>query len=97
MGRENRHVLGTAASSESYHGAVGMGASGNRATVECYAGYCGDETPRALRWGEDRLGVSEVRERWLTPDHRWFRLLLENGQELVVRQDVASLGWEVVT
>jgi hypothetical protein len=75
---------------------LGMAASHDSAIVECYAGYRGEETPRALRWGDRRVGVAEVRERWLTPDHRWFRLLLENGQERTVRQDVTSLRWEIV-
>ena len=42
--------------------------------VECHAGYRGGETPRALRLGERRIAVVEVLDRWLAPDHRYFKL-----------------------
>jgi hypothetical protein len=35
--------------------------------VECYAGYRGEETPRALVIGEGRITVIEILDRWLAP------------------------------
>ena len=63
--------------------------------VECYAGYKGDETPRALVVGGRRLGVREVIDRWLAPDHAYFKVRCENDAVFIVRHDLDSLAWEV--
>ena len=42
--------------------------------VECYAGYRGEETPRALFFGARRLEVVEIIDRWLSPEHLYFKL-----------------------
>lgn len=43
--------------------------------VECYAGDKGALTPRALCIGERRVLVTEVLDQWLSPDHRYFKLV----------------------
>jgi hypothetical protein len=63
--------------------------------VECYAGYRGEETPRAIRLGERRVEVLEVLDRWLAPDHRYFKLRGNDGATYIVRHDVASNEWEL--
>ncbi len=68
-----------------------------RLRVECYAGYRGDETPRRLVVAERPLEVLEVVDRWLGPDHRYFKLRVEGGATFVVRQDLDSGEWEVAT
>lgn len=70
-----------------------MGASKLR--VECYAGHRGEETPRALVIGERRVGVVEVLDRWLAPDHRYFRVMGDDGDLYIVRQDTLSGVWEL--
>ena len=39
--------------------------------AECYAGYRGDEELRGFTLGERRLGVVEILDRWLAPNHRF--------------------------
>ena len=63
--------------------------------VECYAGYRGEETPRALVIGDGRVVVDEILDRWLAPDHRYFKLKGDDGDVYLVRQDTASGGWEL--
>ena len=68
-----------------------------RVRVECYAGYRGDETPRRLVVADRPLEVVEVVDRWLGPDHRYFKLRVESGATWVVRQDLDSGAWEVAS
>jgi hypothetical protein len=63
--------------------------------VECHAGYRGDEEPRAFTLGERRFAVVEIVDRWLAPDHRYFRVKADDGRVLVLRQDAASGDWEL--
>ena len=60
--------------------------------VECYAGYKGEETPRVLVLGERRI-AADVVDRWLAPDHRYFKIRGDDGDIYIVRQDVASGEW----
>ena len=64
-------------------------------SVECYAGYKGEETPRALAIGERRIGVDALIDRWLAPDHRYFKLKGEDGHTYIVRHDVGNDRWEL--
>lgn len=63
--------------------------------VECYAGYRGEETPRAFFLGDRRIDVVEVRDCWLAPDHRYFKIEGDDGGLYILRQDVASGKWEL--
>lgn len=63
--------------------------------VECYAGHRGDETPRVLLFGDRRVQVAEVLDRWLAPDHRYFKLRADDGHVYIVRHDVGSQVWEM--
>jgi len=63
--------------------------------VECYAGYRGDEEPRAVQLDERRFGVVEILDRWLDPAHRHFKVLLEDGRKFILRHDTESGEWEV--
>ena len=42
--------------------------------VECYAGHRGEETPRRFFLGARPVEVVDVIDRWLAPDHRYFRV-----------------------
>lgn len=63
--------------------------------VECYAGYRGEETPLAFCLGERRIEVVEVLDRWLAPDHRYFKLKGGDGATYIIRHDVRSQRWEL--
>ena len=61
--------------------------------VECYAGHRGEEQPRAFTLGERRLEVLSVLDRWLAPDHRYFKVAAGDGNTYVLRYDEASGDW----
>jgi hypothetical protein len=64
-------------------------------TVECYAGYRGEQTPRAFAIGDRRIEITAVLDQWLSPDHRYFKLLGSDGHTYIVRHDVVSDRWEL--
>jgi hypothetical protein len=61
--------------------------------VECYAGYRGDEEPRAFALGERRLTVEGILDRWLAPDHRYFKVAASDGDTYILRHDDATGEW----
>lgn len=63
--------------------------------VDCYSGYRGEETPRRLLIGERAIEVVEVLDQWLAPDHRYFKVLGDDGATYIVRHDMTSLQWEL--
>jgi len=63
--------------------------------VYCYAGYRGEETPQRLKLGGNVLDVIEVVDRWLSPDHRYFKCLCSDGDSYIVRYDVQQDAWDV--
>ena len=63
--------------------------------VECYSGYRGEETPRRF-WLEERLiEIKEVVDRWLDPDHRYFKVLGDDHATYILRYDVVSFKWDL--
>lgn len=66
-----------------------------RLHVECYAGYRGEETPRRFTIGERTVEVAEVLDRWLAPDHRYFKVRGEDGGMYILRHDLESSDWEL--
>ena len=63
--------------------------------VECNAGYRGEETPVRFRLGDRLVEVREVLDRWLAPDHRYFKVKTSEGETCILRNDVTSGGWEL--
>lgn len=63
-------------------------------SVECYAGYRGEETPVRFRLGDRLIEVDDVLDRWLAPDHRYFKVRTGEGI-CILRNDVRSGGWEL--
>lgn len=63
--------------------------------VECYAGYRGDQEPRALWFGERRLAVIELLDRWLHPEHRYYKVKVDDGRVLILRHDNRNDEWDV--
>ncbi len=64
--------------------------------VECYSGYRGEQEPRAFRFGARPIAVTEILDRWLGPDHRYFKLLGADGATYILRHDVGSHAWSLV-
>ena len=64
--------------------------------VDCYAGYRGEETPRRILMDRRSIGVEAVLDRWLAPDHRYFKLRGDDQAVYIIRYDVDSAGWELV-
>jgi len=64
--------------------------------VECYAGYRGEETPRLIRMATYTIEVREVVDRWLSPDHRYFKILGSDDATYIIRHDTSAWQWELV-
>jgi hypothetical protein len=65
-------------------------------TVEAYAGYKGEETPRAFTLEGTRLFVSEIVARWYTETHSYFRICASDQHRYVLRYDLDNPSWELV-
>jgi hypothetical protein len=65
-------------------------------TVEAYAGYKGEETPRAFMVEGSRLLVSEIVARWYTETHSYFRISASDQHRYVLRYDLDNMSWELV-
>jgi len=63
--------------------------------VECYSGYRGEETPRRFEEGERRVEVTHVLDRWLAPDHRYFKCRGSDESVYILRYDVDGDCWEL--
>jgi hypothetical protein len=63
--------------------------------VECHAGHRGEETPRALVIGGRRIAVVEVLDRWLAPDHRYFKVEGDDGDVYILRHSSVADSWEL--
>jgi hypothetical protein len=63
--------------------------------VECYAGHRGEETPRRFRMGDRKIEIAELLDRWLAPDHRYFKVKDADGDLYILRHDVVTALWEV--
>ncbi len=63
--------------------------------VQCYSGHRGEETPRRFWLGERTVDVTEVRDRWLSPDHRYFKVLGSDGAIYILRYDAHTDQWEM--
>lgn len=64
--------------------------------VDAYAGYKGEETPRAFTLAGVRLSVVEILDRWYTETHSCFRIRASDGQRYVLRYDLEVEVWELV-
>ena len=62
--------------------------------VECYAGHRGEETPRRLRFEGRTQEIIEILDQWLAPDHRYFKVRVEDGSLFILRHDPHGDRWE---
>jgi len=63
--------------------------------VFCYAGHRGEETPRSFRIGAREITVTEVLDRWLAPDHRYFKTRGDDQGIYILRNDPQADQWEL--
>jgi hypothetical protein len=63
--------------------------------VDCYAGHRGEETPRRFWLSGVAIDIAEVVDRWLAPDHRYFKVQDSRGDRFILREDVTSQRWEL--
>jgi hypothetical protein len=65
--------------------------------VHCYAGYRGEEEPRRFFLEELELEVVEILDRWLDPQHRYFKVRGGDGGVYMLRHDAKTGAWELTT
>jgi hypothetical protein len=63
--------------------------------VECYAGYRGEETPRRILFDRRSVEVAEIVDRWLAPEHRYFKVTGDDDATYILRHDVSTDVWEL--
>jgi hypothetical protein len=63
--------------------------------VECYAGYRGEETPRRVQIGNRQMEIIEIIDRWLAPQHRYFKFKTADGSLWIIRHDTRTEQWEL--
>jgi hypothetical protein len=66
-----------------------------RLYVDCYAGYRGEETPRRFKLGQRSVEAEEILDRWIGPDHRYFKIRGDDGAVYILRHDTESNLWEL--
>ena len=72
-----------------------MGGNALVLRVECYAGYRGEQSPTRFFIGSRKVEVDEVLDRWIGPDHRYFKLRGDDGGIYLLRHDEAADRWEL--
>lgn len=45
--------------------------------------------------GRNRIAVARVVDRWLSPDHRYFKVLGDDGATYILRHDTLDHRWEL--
>lgn len=63
--------------------------------VACHAGHRGEEEPRAFWLGERHIVAQAILDRWLAPQHRYFKLQGDDGGTYILRHDEAAGEWEM--
>ena len=63
--------------------------------VESYSGYRAEETPRRFWLGDRCVEVRQVLDRWLAPDHRYFKVLGSDGARYILRHDPYGDIWRL--
>ncbi len=67
----------------------------SRLRVECYAGYRSDEEPRRFFIGQREIVIDTILDRWLAPDHRYFKVRGSDGGTYILRHDLSDNRWEL--
>jgi len=72
--------------------------SGNPASVqvECYAGYRAEELPRRFFIGKREIRVIEIIDRWLAPQHAYFKVRGDDGGIYILHYAQDTDGWNMI-
>lgn len=63
--------------------------------VECYSGHRGEETPRRIWMGNRKIEIKEIQDRWLAPNHRYFKIEGDDDAIYILRHDSNSWEWDL--
>ena len=63
--------------------------------VSCYAGHRGEETPQRFFLDHRDVEVVAIIDRWIAPDHRYFKCQGSDGNVYILRHDVEEERWEL--
>lgn len=64
--------------------------------VECYCGYRSEQEPRRFFVDGNPIEITEVVDRWLCPEHRYFKVRSDDGDLYLLRHDVTEDRWELI-
>ena len=51
--------------------------------------------PRSIHFDSLTVVVKEVQDRWISTDHRYFKILGDDDAVYIIRQDTVSDQWEL--
>jgi hypothetical protein len=60
--------------------------------VECYPG---EETPRRFIMGDKSIEIEAVIDRWLAPEHRYYKVRGGENDIYILRYDELAHQWEL--
>jgi hypothetical protein len=63
--------------------------------VVSYAGYRAEESPLRFFLGQRKIEVCEVLDRWMGPDHRYFKVRGDDGARYILRHDTVLDSWDL--
>ncbi len=66
-------------------------------TVQCYAGYKGEQEPQRVLLGERWLEIEEILKEWREPASVFFRVRASDGRLYVLRRDMDATtnNWSI--
>ena len=64
--------------------------------VACSPGHGGEPTPARFSFGGAPIEVVEVVDAWRVSDHRYFKVLGDDGACYILRNDLTSGRWQLV-
>jgi hypothetical protein len=64
--------------------------------VDYYAGQRAAESPRRFFVGSREIGVIEIIDRWLDPDHSHFKVRGDDGGIYILRYEQGTDSWEMI-
>jgi hypothetical protein len=64
--------------------------------VVCYSGYRAEESPTRFFLGKKKIEVTEIIDRWLAPDHRYFKVKGDDEATYIIRNDIQADAWELI-
>ena len=67
----------------------------DRLQVICDTDQYGDKTPQRFCIGKRAVEVLEILDRWLAPEHRYFKLRGDDGGIYILRHATARDVWEI--